>query len=453
MNKLTFLTASVGLFDDNRLTTDAQHMQLALSKFTQQSTMAVFDTRIFTFIQDLSARLLKQPEFRQFPELIALGFWLRQANLHKKIQKGMLKKWPSSHIEHCNDNKMADGKLDSFNHKVHSLSQLNRAIGCVVHFTPANVDTMFIYSWVASLLMGNLNIVRVASQDSRSKVELLALINHLFVQAEHQEIAKRNVFVSYDKTSNVTPMLCAIADARMIWGGDASVAQIQTFSGKTNCRDFCFPDKYSIAIVSANTLNADSLSVAQNLWRDTQPFQQQACSSPRILYVLDEKSDKINESLVTLFRQLNDFAEQAIGDWQAVGRTNEHLVLMQNVGLMGDSVANNAVLQLSRVSAINMSKLDSNLLEMHAGNGLFFVRICQSLQQIVMELSACLPDKLQTITIQGVEESIVENTFTQLLPQTHFRVQALGQALDFDFKWDGYDLLSSLCQALDLPKA
>jgi predicted O-linked N-acetylglucosamine transferase (SPINDLY family) len=205
--------------------------------------------------------------------------------------------------------------------------------------------------------------------------------------------------------------------------------------------------------VSANTLNADTSSVAQNLWRDTQPFQQQACSSPRVLYVLYEKSDKINESLVALFKQLNALAEQAKDDWQAVGRTNEHLVLMQNIALMGDSVANNAVLQLSRVSAINISKLSSSLLEMHDGNGLFFVRICQSLQQIVAELSACLPEKLQTIAINGVEQSRVEKKVTQLLPQAQFRVQALGQALDFDFKWDGYDLLSSLCQALDLPQA
>jgi hypothetical protein len=453
MNKLTFLTTSVGLFDDNRLTANNQDLQLALSKFARQPTMSVFDTRIFTFIQDLSAHLLKQPEFRQFPELIALGFWLRQANLHKKIQKGMVKQWPSTRAEHSNDNKMTDGKLDSFQDKVNSLSQLNRAIGCVVHFTPANVDTMFIYSWVASLLMGNLNIVRVASQDSQSKVELLSLINHLFSQTAHQEIAKRNVFASYDKTSEMTPMLCAVADARLMWGGDASVAQIQSFSGKMNCRDFCFSDKYSIAIMNANTLNADTSLVAQNLWRDTQPFQQQACSSPRVLYVLDENSDKINESLVALFKQLNGLAEQAKDDWKTLGRTNEHLVSMQNIALMGDSTESNAVLYLSRVSAVNISKLSSSLLELHDGNGLFFVRICQSLQQIVTELSVCLPEKLQTITTNGVEESIVENTVTQLLPQAHFRVQALGQALDFDFKWDGYDLLSSLCQVQDLPQA
>jgi hypothetical protein len=445
MNKLTFLTTSIGLFDDNRLTTDAQHIQLALSKFAQQSTMAVFDTRIFTFIQDLSAHLLKQSEFRQFPELIALGFWLRQANLHKKIAEGMPKQWPSDLSTACKNNK---DKLQQFTDKAHSHSSSNQALGCVVHFTPSNVDTMFIYSWVASLLMGNLNIVRVASQDSQSKVELLDLLNHLFSQPAHKKIAKRNVFVSYDKTSLMTSVFCNIADARLMWGGNTSVAQIQAFSSKARCRDFCFSDKYSIAIVSAEKLIKDTSEVAQALWRDTQPFQQQACSSPRVLYVLSANPDAITQSLVTLFAQLNKLSAQTKNDWQAIGRTNEHLVLMQNIALMGDSAHSNALLQLNWISAIYLTRVSPTLLEIHNGNGLFFVRVCQSLQQVLHELSVCLPEKLQTIAITGVEQD-VETDVKNLLPNANFRVKSLGQALDFDFKWDGYELLSGLCRPVD----
>jgi hypothetical protein len=246
----------------------------------------------------------------------------------------------------------------------------------------------------------------------------------------------------------MTPVFCNIADARLIWGGNTSVAQIQAFSSKARCRDFCFSDKYSVAIVSAESLIKDTSKVSQALWRDTQPFQQQACSSPRVLYVLAANPDVITESLVALLAQLNALAAQTKGDWQSIGRTNEHLVLMQNIALMDDAALSNALLQLNWISAIYLSRISPTVLEIHNGNGLFFVRVCQSLQQVLNELSVCLPEKLQTMAITGVEQD-VETDMKNLLPNTNFRIKALGQALDFDFKWDGYELLTGLCRSVD----
>ncbi len=64
--------------------------------------------------------LLRNSEAKTYPELVALGFWLRKSNL-KKMQ---------------------------------NLSPIGviKPLGWVVHFTPSNVDTMFIYSWICSLL-------------------------------------------------------------------------------------------------------------------------------------------------------------------------------------------------------------------------------------------------------------------------------------------------------------
>ncbi|MFC6804089.1 acyl-CoA reductase [Deinococcus caeni] len=37
--------------------------------------------------------------------------------------------------------------------------------GLVFHVPPANVDTIFIYSWLMSVLAGNRNVIRLSSRE------------------------------------------------------------------------------------------------------------------------------------------------------------------------------------------------------------------------------------------------------------------------------------------------
>lgn len=399
-----------------------------LSDFIKTQPLPAFYSLSFHFIEDLSKKLLKNPQYREYPELIALGFWLRKSNLSKKIDLAKNKR--EEHIE----------------------SQ--QALGLVAHFTPANVDTMFIYSWVASLLIGNLNIVRVASQDSVSKVLLLELINALFAESRYQEIASRNVFVSYDKLSDASQLICAKADARMMWGGNASVAQIQALPTMSHTKDFCFADKYSVAIVSDNVISHSIENIAQRLWRDTQAFQQQACSSPRVLYVIQQETSKseLRNVLKALFAKLAQMAKADKGDWPDIGRTNEHLLALQNLALGQLCCPDDALIALNLVSAISLDSLSEDALERHSGNGLFYVRVVSSTEIVADELATCLPDKLQTVSI-AIEDHInpkIADSIYHLLGQRvkheQYRVQALGEALDFSFHWDGYDLLRQLAK-------
>jgi hypothetical protein len=144
------------------------------------SPLPVFDPTILSFIQGLSACLLKDPQAKQLPELVALGFWLRSANIQSMMAKDL-------------------GGISK------DLGGISKALGTVMHFTPANVDTMFVYSWMCSLLMGNNNIVRVASAESQAKGVLLELLDRVMSQAEYIEIAKRNAFISYAKAMQ-TPL-------------------------------------------------------------------------------------------------------------------------------------------------------------------------------------------------------------------------------------------------------
>ncbi|MBF7072363.1 hypothetical protein ISG33_02960 [Glaciecola sp. MH2013] len=424
-----------------------------LEDFTQQSSFACFDALTFEFLASLSSLLMKDKRFNSVPELVALGFWLRKPNLDRKIQEGI----STSNIE-----ANADAKPKT----------TSKPLGTVVHFSPANVDTMFIYSWLASVLLGNKNIVRVASHESQSKILLLTLLNELFAEAKYAKIAERNIFIGYDKHSDFSMRLSKIADARMIWGGDQSVALIKGNPCKASCRDFCFSDKYSIAVLTQAELYTEPRKIANLLWRDTQAFQQQACSSPRVLFVIDDDIHDLSntkrhkpvasnkeQSIEALLSDLNVMALADKNDWAQNNRANEHLVSIQSLAARKLITQRDQIVQLRNVSAIKLKALSSDLLDYHTGNGLFYIRRIGSIDELFTELSTCSPDKLQTIAISNLVNEIVENRASELaespvqtllqrlseeLQHRNFRIQALGQALDFSFHWDGYALLSEL---------
>jgi hypothetical protein len=418
MHKLTFLTPfNANLLDVNE----------ALSLFAKQSPMVSFEPVVLDFIKLFSNTLLKENQYKQYPELVALGFWLRTSNLKTKLKE-----------VGC-DHLISNEDQNKYN-----------ALGCVVHFTPANVDTMFIYSWVASLLLGNINIIRVSSQDSQSKIMLLQLLTTLFELPTFEPIRQRNVFVTYDKTSNFTNELSALADARLIWGGDESVRLIKQSPCKFNCRDLSFADKYSLSIVNLDAITSTNNSYASLLWRDTQAYYQQACSSPRILLFIGEHCPSNLNSVKQVFDKINQLAKDDAENWKDDTRVNEHLVTIQSLSIQS-SIGEHAVIQIDQISAAIVEPITQDTMSEHKGNGLYYVSFAESVEQALDRLvlsgdqiQQSIASKVQTISVFGFTLDDINDAASVKLGHAAFRVQDQGQALDFSFKWDGYNLLESL---------
>ena len=158
-----------------------------IRQLAEHTRLMPFDQRVLDFLQALSESLLSSQTYRYSPELLALGYWLRRANIQRiraKTENTVLK-----------------------------------PVGTVVHFTPANVDTMFVYSWVCSLLVGNHNIVRLPSAELTQQQLLLGALNDVLCRSEFAPVAMRNLFVTYDKTSDISQELSLMADARVYLGG------------------------------------------------------------------------------------------------------------------------------------------------------------------------------------------------------------------------------------------
>jgi len=70
--------------------------------------------------------------------------------------------------------------------------------GFVFHIAPSNVDSIFVYSWVLSMLAGNLNVVRVSSAQSSQLDFLLGIIRTIMASDSWASIAARNAIVTYE---------------------------------------------------------------------------------------------------------------------------------------------------------------------------------------------------------------------------------------------------------------
>jgi hypothetical protein len=369
------------------------------------SPLPVFDPTILSFIQGLSACLLKDPQAKQLPELVALGFWLRSANIQSMMAK--------------------------------DLGGISKALGTVMHFTPANVDTMFVYSWMCSLLMGNNNIVRVASAESQAKGLLMGLLDRVMSQAEHTEIAKRNAFISYAKESDCSALLCLQADARVIWGGDDSVNAIRALPCKPRCRDISFADRYSAALINGVAVDSEEkiVKLSSLLWKDTEPYAQQACSSPRVIFWLGDAGLQQR-----VFEQIDVLAQR---NASVANQLNNHLVtgqLLQSEGRAAKPLVQN------RICALPVTSLNEKMLAWHSGSGLFLVYQLDSVEQ----LAAMVDDKLQTLSYWKIEKRSLLKLAQNPSIKGIDRIVPVGQALDFSTVWDGFELFKQLSRSIVL---
>ncbi|MBR9791068.1 MAG: hypothetical protein GYB58_04870 [Gammaproteobacteria bacterium] len=365
---------------------------------------------VVRFLQALSERLLKSPEVKPFAELIALGFWLRDSKLSQWLN--MLKP----------DNPKA----------------IIKPVGCVVHYTPNNVDTMFMYSWICALLAGNNNIVRLGSSESAAKSLLLNILKALFAEPEFHPIAARNMLLYFAKSSPLNAELAGLADARMLWGGDESINNIRQFVSKPRCRDISFADRYSVAVMHpGDTAQQPSAleKAAQLLWQDTKAHHQLACSSPRVIFWLGDQT-----SLTAFAGVLNAQAKHqdtAPEHLNGQSRTNEHLITAQYLQMQGKA---SAPLCNERVCLLPVTQIDEDMLAQHGGDGLYFVKPLASLD----ELGAELPARVQTLTYWGIEQDALLKLLMDPSIQGVDRCVSVGKALTFAPDWDGYRLFTAL---------
>lgn len=373
-----------------------------------------FGTPIRDMVDDLSRTLRRHPSLRHAPAIAALAFWIRPAGV-----KQLHKHWSRL-------NTMVDVVL------------VPR--GVVFHIPPTNVDTLFVYSWLLSALVGNANIIRLSPAAAASGGALLTTVGE--VLQRHPHVASTTAVVTYSRDEATTRALSQV-DVRAIWGGDDSVRSIRAIEAAPRCIDLPFPNRFSFALVDARSVlkasEPEIESLVDKFVNDSYWFDQLACSSPRLVIWLGTRDDAglaSNRFFTTLRLRLD--TER----WGSAPST-----IMNKLTFAAGAAADGSI---DRIDWANGHATVARLLGMAnvrrdgPGGGFFFETHIPNIEDV---LDVLRPSD-QTLTHYGITREQLHRLAQSGRLRGVDRMVPVGQALQFSHLWDGLDLLSAFSRSV-----
>jgi len=380
-----------------------------------QKNLRPFGDVQFLFAQSLSRELTSPLVARQFPELAALGFWLRPANLKNIIGK----------------------------HNLNLDVNLFVPRGLVFHIAPSNVDTIFVYSWFISLLCGNRNLIRISEKINSQNNLLLDIIVKILSKPEFKEIAYSTQIISYGHDDDISKDLSLKSDVRVVWGGDNTIKHFRSFQMPPHATELCFSNKFSLCIIDSDRLNRLSqeqlLKVSKGFYNDSYWFGQMACSSPRLVLwrCCDENIEIARENFWRVFEEV---LNKERNFFDAADFVNKEISV--------DSLAFKQKVKISskdnRLTKIWLDKPEVYIND-HCGLGLFH----ESKISHLNDLSSLLSRSIQTVSYFGLNREEVFLYVKEQVPVGIDRFCEIGHALDFGSIWDGLDLFRSFLRQID----
>ncbi|MEU6283241.1 acyl-CoA reductase [Streptomyces sp. NPDC047028] len=167
-------------------------------------------------------------------------------------------------------------------------------VGLLVHIAPGNAAAVAPLSVVEGLLAGNLNVLKTSRNDSALAAELLAALG---AADPAGLIAERIVVLGFPSARREwLQALCGAADAIAVWGGEDAVTAV-TELAPPGCRVVEWGHRISFAYLTREAAADDR--VLDALAEDVCRFEQQACSSPQVVY-LDTDDAGADGELLTL---------------------------------------------------------------------------------------------------------------------------------------------------------
>ncbi len=371
-----------------------------------------FDEKVCAFLEEVSKFLLKDTEANAYSDVVTFAFFCRKANLLQM-------------------KKSYEGRLQN---------RLGR--GVVFHIAPSNVPINFAYSLVAGLLAGNRCVVRASSKDFPQT----RIVCRAFCQtAKFSELSEfTDIFsvVMYEHDSAITETLSALADVRVIWGGDNTIAEIRKTPLKPRAFDITFADRYSFAVFNAKYVaglsETDLKKTAHDFYNDTYLYDQNACSSPRLIVWLGNPSDV-------------DGAKQMF--WNAVHQNiSEKYELAPILSVDKLAAEYKCAIELdgakiepscdNLITRIKLSKFPQNITDYTCAGGCYLEYQANALAESGLE--TIITQKFQTLSYLGMDakelrDFVINNGLAGI-----DRIVPVGKTAGFGFVWDGYDLIMTM---------
>jgi len=390
----------------------------------RRRSVGPFDPSRIDFSDALSRAILHDPRSRPFPQMVAIGFWLRRASIQRLA-----------------------GRFAA----LEQAGAVRVPRGLAFHVPPTNVDTVFLYSLMVSFLVGNRNVVRVSPNvASEHATRLCELLREVLAEERFAAFADELAIISYSHEAEPTAQISAESDVRLLWGGDESIDRLRAVAVRPGTHDLTFGDRFSFAVVRPDAVlhpehDRPSLhTVAEELYNDAYWFDQLACSSPRLLVWVGSPED-VDRARRRLFGELSQVIV-AKGYGLEPGASISKLNFLY--GALIDRPVESVYRSGNELAVLGLSDL-GDFDRTHPGAGLFFEARVDSLADLVEFVTR----KDQTLTAHGFSYEELTAFARSLQGGGIDRIVAFGEALSFDSFWDGYDLLAELTRTVTVAQA
>lgn len=364
-----------------------------------------FDKNIRHFLNAFAKSILLDRSARDFPELISLANYFKSKNLETIIP-------------------------------VESQDYVLRARGTAFHLAPSNVDTVFLYSSLLSLLCGNRCLIRISRNLTEQVSFALDKINTLLT-GDYDYIREFLYIFTYEHDDKITEKLSLISHSRVIWGGDETVAKIRKIPLNPLANELVFPNRFSLTILDSSVVNDESQDLCKavtNFIKDSAPFDQQACSSPKLVVWIGSEASVIHaqKRFWRTYKELQ--SKQSLED-KSEGAIMDEFVLKSYLLGCGKS---NTHLDKKNSNVIELKEFPADYTKLlHPGNGLFYQLRVPTLHHLADDLA----ENDQTISYYGLSKDDILHFIQNLPARAVDRIVPLGESLDFYHIWDGVNFL------------
>ena len=379
-----------------------------LAQMPEVNVREPFDQETEEFLNTLSRTLLSMPEAKLYPDVVTFAFWIRRSSVRKLKERFRTE-------EGC--------------------VRLGR--GVAFHIAPSNVAVNYAYSFAAGFMTGNANIVRVPSKDFPQ----IEIINRAVRTAleQYPEMKPYICFVRYGREKRINDILSAMADTRIVWGGDQTIAELRKSPLGPRASEITFADRYSLAVIDSDAYMEEKNPerIAEDFYNDTYLTDQNACTSPRLVVWTGGQTEKAKERFwkLLLERVQKKYEFQPI---QGVNKlTKAYLAAAGHEGIHTLFCGDN------RLVRVSLENLFEDLMDFRGDSGYFYEYDCQDIQELKV---ICDNTHCQTISYIGNVESLLPLIKSGIRGVD--RIVPVGKTMDFDMIWDGYNLYERLTRVI-----
>jgi len=372
-----------------------------------------YEESLCEFLYELSSTLFASKEAAAYPDIMAFAFWCRKANIAKL-------------------------KADFDDRRI------RLGLGLVFHITPSNVPVNFAFSFAFGLLSGNANIVRVPSKLFPQIDIICDAIDRLFSYDRFSEIKATTAFVRYEQNDEITSSFCANCNARIIWGGDVTIRNVRNIPMPVRGVEIVFSDRYSFCVIdSPSVIKLDETelnTLAERFYNDTYVMDQNACSSPHLIVWQGEEKELAKERFwMAVSRAVTEKYQL-----ETLNAVDKYTLLCHNAIDIDDITSFKE--HGNHLYRITIDSLPDNMDELRGNCGYFY----EYDTDVISDIAHVINTRYQTMTYFGVDKTylldfVVKNRLTGI-----DRIVPVGNALDINVIWDGYDIVKSLSRIIDV---